>query len=94
MHRTTLFALAACFVGSAAAQSAARPDVTDPKAPVPASQYESAFRGYRTYVDPEIAGWRAVNDEVGRLNGHVGHVPAPPKPGAKPPAPMGHGAHK
>ena len=98
MHKKTLLALAACFAGSAAAQTAARPDPSEPKAAAPAPSYDSAFKDYRPYVDPEIARWREVNQEVGRLNGHVGHVPqqtgTAAKPGAKPPAQAGHGGHK
>lgn len=98
MHRTTCFALAACFAGSASAQHPARPDSADPKASAPLRPYVSAFEGYRPYVDPEIARWRDVNDEVGKLKGHVGHVPQQPgavaKPAAKPPAQGGHGGHK
>ena len=98
MHKKTLLALAACFAGSATAQTAARPDADDPKAAVPARPYESAFKDYKPYVDPEVSSWREVNENVGRLNGHVGHLPQQPgsaaRPGAKPPAPAGHGAHK
>lgn len=98
MLRTTFFALAACFAGSAAAQMPARPDPADPKAAVPARAYEPAFKDYRPYADPEVARWRQSNEETGRLGGHLGHVSreagATTKPGAKPPAPAGHGAHK
>jgi hypothetical protein len=98
MLKTTCFTLAACFAGSAAAQATVRPDPADPKAAVPARQYESAFKDYRPYVDPEIAHWRALNGEVGQLKGHVGHVPlqsgTAAKPVAKPPAHGGHGVHK
>lgn len=80
------------------AQTARPQDSVDPKAPAPRASYQSAFEGYRPYVDPESAPWRQVNDEVGRLKGHVGHAPKPPagavKPAAKPTAPSGHGAHK
>ncbi len=100
MLKTTCFMLAACFAGSAAAQNFARPDPADPKLTVPARPYESAFKDYRPYVDPEVARWREANEEMGRLGGHVGHVPgslpprgAAPQP-AKPPAHGGHGAHK
>ena len=90
--------LALCFVGSAAAQTAARPSPAEPKAAAPAPAYESAFKDYRPYIDPDIARWREVNDEVGRLKGHVGHAPQQPamagKPAAKPPAQSSHGAHK
>ena len=101
MHRTTLFALAACFAGSAAAQTATRPDPADPKAAIPTRAYESAFKDYRPYADPEIARWRQSNDDMGRLGGHMGHVGPVPretgaaaKPGAKPPASSIHGGHK
>jgi len=97
MFRTTCLALALCFAVSVAAQTA-RPDPAEPKAAASAPSYDSVFRDYRPYVDPEIARWREVNQEVGRLNGHVGHVPRQPgvtgRPGAKPPAQSGHGAHK
>src|SRR5687768_280130 len=86
MLRTTCLALAFCFAGSATAQTAARPDPADPKAPAPSVVYESAFKSYRPYVDPEIARWRQVNDEVGRLKGHVGHVPPQSGSAAKPAA--------
>ena len=98
MLRTTCLALALCFVGSATAQTAKRPDPAEPRAAAPAPSYESAFRDYRPYVDIEIARWREVNQEVGGLGGHVGHVPrqpgSPGKPAAKLPAQGGHGAHK
>jgi len=88
----------ACAPAIAAAQTAARSDPAEPKSAAPAPAYESAFKDYRPYVDPEIARWREVNEEVGRLNGHIGHVPRQPgvgaKPAAKPPAQGGHGAHK
>ena len=98
MLRTTCLALAFCFAGTTAAQTAARPDPAEPRAAAPAPSYDSAFKDYRPYVDPEIARWRDVNQEVGRLNGHVGHVPQQPgiaaKPAAKSPVQGGHGAHK
>ena len=98
MHRIVSFALAAAIAGSAAAQTPARPQAADPKAGTALRPYESAFKDYRPYADPEIARWREANEEVGRLKGHVGHVPVQPgvaaKPAAKPPATCGHGAHK
>jgi len=98
MLRTICISLAACFAGSASAQHPVPPDSADPKASVPLRPYVSAFEGYRPYVDPEIARWREVNDEVGRLKGHVGHVSQQPdtvaKPAAKPPAQGGHEGHK
>ena len=86
--------LAACAVGSVSAQTAARPDPADPKAAVPARPYEPAFKDYRPYVDPEVARWRQSNEEMGRLGGHVGHVPKPQGATPKPAAQGGHGSHK
>ena len=98
MLKRSAIALAAMIAGSAVAQMSVRPDPAEPKAGVPVRPYESAFKDYRPYVDPDIARWRDVNDEVGRLKGHMGHVPKQPgaaaKPGAKPPAQDGHGGHK
>jgi hypothetical protein len=98
MHRTISFALAATIASSAAAQTPARPQAADLAARTAPPPYASAFKDYRPYADPEIARWREVNDEVGRLRGHVGHVAPQPgaagKPAAKPPAHSGHGAHK
>ena len=89
--------LAALAAGAAGAQSSARPDPADPKAGVPSRPYESAFRDYRPYVDADLSRWRESNEEMGRLGGHVGHVPgsvpprgAAPQP-AKPPAHASHG---
>lgn len=98
MFRILCVSLAACAAGSAAAQTAAPPDPADPKAAAQARAYESAFRDYRPYVDPEIVRWRQSNEEMGRLGGHMGHVPrgtaATDKPGPRPPASAVHGGHK
>ena len=101
MHRTIFAVLLAYAAGTAVAQLAvpARPDPTDPKASAPAPPYESAFKNYQPYVDPDIARWRDVNQEMGRLNGHLGHVRGSAQPrgasgAAKPPAGAGHGGHK
>ena len=98
MLKTICYMLAVCVAGSAAAQATARPDPADPKAAVPARPYESAFKDYRPYADPEVSRWRQSNEEMGRLGGHVGHVPKAQgptvQPAAKPPAQGGHGSHK
>lgn len=90
MRKTIAAMLCAPIAGAAAAQDVARPASADAGQAARAPAYESAFRDYRPYADPEPARWRDVNDEVGRLGGHVGHVPrvAPrATPGAaKPPA--------
>jgi hypothetical protein len=99
MLKITAIALAALAAGSAGAQAPARPDPADPKAGGAARPaYESAFKGYRPYSDPEVARWRDSNEQAGRLGGHRGNVPPVPdsgwKPEAKPQAPGAHGGHK
>ncbi len=39
-----------------------------------AGEYQSAIADYAPYRDGPLADWRAVNDEVGRLGGHGGHL--------------------
>ena len=98
MLKTICLSLATCFAGSAAAQNPAQPDPADAKTSVPARPYESAFKDYRPYADAEVVRWREINEEMGRLGGHVGHLPKSPdattKPAAKAPAHSGHGGHK
>lgn len=72
MYKRTLCALAVTVAGAAVAQNAPQPNPADPKARVPPVEYRSAFAGYRPHAEPELAPWRAVNDEVGRIGGHVG----------------------
>ena len=57
----------------ASAQShAASADPTQAWARVPGLQYESAFHDYVPYREQPPAAWREINDEAGRLGGHVG----------------------
>ena len=84
--------LAALAPHAAAQQPVAAPHPADPAAPAPAVKYESAFTGYRGFREEPLAPWRAVNDEVARVGGHLGIVggaglgagkpapKAPPKP--------------
>ena len=59
----------------AAAQPAvANTNPADPAAPVPVLEYESAFKGYRSFRETPLAPWRDVNDEVARVGGHLGIV--------------------
>lgn len=44
-------------------------DPGDPKTTVPPVRYDSAFAGYRLNADVEVARWRDVNDNVGRIGG-------------------------
>lgn len=98
MLKTICFTLAAVFAGAAAAQTSARPDPADAKAAAPARPYQSAYKDYRRYADPEVARWRDVNDEMRRLGGHSGHLKPDPgaaaEPRSNPQVPARHGAHK
>jgi len=98
MYKRTAIALAAAFAGTAAGQGTARPDAADPKAAAQSRPaYESAFKDYRPHTDPQVGRWRESNEEMGRLKGHIGHVPGSAPPAASPapkPGPAGHGAHK
>jgi len=68
---------------------------TDSGTAVPAVKYESAFTSYLPFREEKLAPWREVNDEVGRVGGHLGifggaaghggHGAA--KPAVQPPAP-------
>jgi len=39
-----------------------------------AAVYQSTTAAYTPYREESVAGWRAANDEMARLNGHIGHV--------------------
>lgn len=45
---------------------------TDASAQVPAASYWSAFEGYRPATEEPLADWRALNEEVAAVGGHVG----------------------
>lgn len=99
MYRTIAVPLLASIACSVAAQAPARPEPAKASKPASPLVYESVFAGYRPFVDPDVARWREVNDDMARLGGHVGHLPGslPPRgatPSAKPPAQPGHGGHK
>ena len=71
----------------------ARPDPADAKAKAPPAEYRSAFESYRPYAEPELASWRAVNEEVRSVGGHVGLMRGQGQ--EKPPAePAARGGHK
>lgn len=90
MIRSVVLVVSTVVASSAAAQGAPRLDPKDPKAPVPAVTYRSAFEGYRPYAEPELVPWRRANEEVGAAGGHTGMF----KPPAKAPAGKDHGGHK
>lgn len=85
MFRHILAAVVAAAASSASAQSASTTPLID---------YRSAFDGYRPWSTEPLRDWREVNDEVGRLGGHAGHLRgslapaiARPSDGRSPPAP-------
>jgi hypothetical protein len=47
----------------------ARPAPDDPRAPVPALQYQSPLAGYRAQGEPEVGSWRAANERVHQAGG-------------------------
>ncbi|MDH4093369.1 MAG: hypothetical protein OEV81_01120 [Betaproteobacteria bacterium] len=73
--------LAALAAGNAAAQAGARPDPAGPEVRVPEAVYRSVFDGYRMHDLSKQIPWRAANEEVGRIGGHVGILreQTPPK---------------
>lgn len=71
MKQFLAFVALAASVPLAAAQQASGKKPADPAAPVPQVKYESAFTGYTSYREQELAAWREVNDEVARIGGHV-----------------------
>ncbi|HYC48674.1 MAG TPA: hypothetical protein VED01_24625 [Burkholderiales bacterium] len=73
MFRAFLYGAAASIVTAAFAQQPAQ-TTPGPARPARASTYDSAFEGYRSYREESAGDWRAVNDEVGRVGGHVGIV--------------------
>ncbi len=64
--------LAALAAGHAVGKEEKRPDPADPRVPVPASPYRSAFEGYRSLEEPKLVPWREANEEAARIGGHVG----------------------
>lgn len=42
--------------------------------PYPLLEYRSGLADYAPWREVGLADWRALNDEVGRLGGHMGHA--------------------
>lgn len=62
---------------AASAQQKQDSNPVDPNAIVPTVRYESAFTSFRTSQEDSVTPdkvWRAANEEMGRLSGHVGHM--------------------
>lgn len=54
-----------------------QPDPTSPVEPAAELVYESALRDYQAYTEPKESPakvWRAANDEMGRVGGHMGQI--------------------
>ena len=69
---------------------AAQTTPTDASATVPPASYRSAFEGYRPAAEEPIADWRALNEEVAAVGGHIGimkGVAQQPAPAGAPPSP-------
>lgn len=70
--------LASLPFAATAQQAPERPNPLDANATVRASAYKSAFKNYEPAAADEQESpdktWRAANDEVGKLGGHVGHM--------------------
>jgi len=67
-----LIVFAALAAGTASAQTGARPDPADPKVPVPAPVYRSAFEGFQRLEAGKRSTWREANEEAARIGGHIG----------------------
>lgn len=75
----------------AAAAQAVSPqfDPADPNAHVPAFTYRSTFKKDRVAADERMSPdktWRAANDEMQGLGGHIGHLKEPSDVKTFPPA--------
>ena len=59
------------------AQEKPKKHPSDADAPPTAFTYQSAFERYRPPPEPQETPdklWRAANDEMGKLGGHMGHI--------------------
>lgn len=72
MKKQMLYGLAALAAGCSTVQVPSAPDPRDPGATTPAASYRSAFEGYAGFQEQGLADWRGLNDEVGRVGGHIG----------------------
>lgn len=65
MHKAVVIAVGALAAGAAGAQ---------PKPQPQKPAYESTFKDYRRWSEPELESWRKANEQVRRLGGHKGHT--------------------
>ena len=81
--RSTLIAVLWLAPSMALAQTATPDDLfgpANPRAKGPPTTYQSVFGQLPS--DPEATSWRASNDDVGRLGGHVGQLRESDRPSA------------
>lgn len=60
------------------------PDPADPSAAMPPIVYKSALGDFRRFGAISPAPWKAANDTVGTLGGHVGAMAGEDNPGSAP----------
>ena len=70
MNLHTLFMGVA--IAHASFVSAADPLPTDPAAPVPPVTYRSTLESYRPAAEEPLGAWRALNEDVAAIGGHIG----------------------
>lgn len=97
------FAAAALMLPLAATaqQNTPAPEPTDPRVTVPPQRYVSVFDDYQPLAAEQETPsevWREVNQEVGKLGGHVGHLGDDTRTSsaadpAMPSSPAGHDKH-
>ena len=71
--RVFFYVTAACIAATGGAQEP-RNRAADRALDAAALPYDSVFRGYQPYREQNVADWRSVNEEVGRVGGHIGIV--------------------
>ena len=79
-YRTIVAIAAAAFAVQVMAQTSTRGDPADPNLRVPAVRYESALGRYQRFEEQKPGPWRELNDRMGALGGHEGHVKDDAKP--------------
>ncbi|MEW6444731.1 MAG: hypothetical protein ACOZAQ_02080 [Pseudomonadota bacterium] len=83
-------ACALVLITSTPTLAAPAPGPEQPDALVPTVHYRSVFDDYAPFRRAELAAWRAMNDTIRQLGGHMGHMPMTPATLGEHP-PHGHG---
>ena len=85
----TTFWLAPVAAAPSTAAEARRPDPLNPKAPVPAQVYRSAFQGYRPNAEVDLGSWVDANQAVHQAGGwraYAKEARSPDEAASPPPA--------